>query len=236
MELRKTISKSSVSILLEEISNPLLKNFPPQHFSFSGILIVRALDFGIQEAVMDEAKAIAQLKAGDIAGLQMLVEMYQVDAIQAACLITGDRAIAEDIVQAAFLRAFDKIQGFDGTRPFRPWFLRMVVNDAIKASIQQSRKITLKDDGDEAYEVVLQKLAENTREPEDAVEQEDLVTEMRQAIAQLSPSQRAAVVMHYFLNLSTAESASQLNCAPGTLRWHLSVARERLRTLLASFK
>lgn len=185
---------------------------------------------------MDETKAIAQLKAGDISGLQMLVEIYQIEAIQAACIITGDRAIAEDIVQAAFLRAFDKIRGFDETRPFRPWFIRIVVNDAIKAAIQQNRQISLKDDGDADYEAVLQKLAENTREPEDAVEKEELVTEMRQAIARLSPSQRAAVVMHYFLNMSTAESASQLNCAPGTLRWRLSVVRARLRTLLASFK
>ena len=185
---------------------------------------------------MDETKAITQLKAGNIAGLEILVEMYQVEAIQAAGLITGDRAIAEDIVQAAFLRAFDKIRGFDETRPFRPWFFRMVVNDAIKAAIRQNRQISLKDDGDADYEAVLQKLTENTREPEGAVEQEELVTEMRQAIARLSPSQRAAVVMHYFLNMSTAEAAEQLKCAPGTIRWQLSMARERLRNLLASFK
>jgi len=185
---------------------------------------------------MDEVKAIAQLKAGDIAGLQILVEMYQVEAIQAACLITGDRAMAEDIVQAAFLRAFDKIRGFDETRPFRPWFLRIVVNDAIKAAIRQSHTIPLINDGDADYEHMLQTLDANIREPEDAVEQEELVTEMRQAIARLSPSQRAAVAMHYFLNLSTTEAAEQLNCAPGTIRWHLSVARDRLRILLASFK
>lgn len=185
---------------------------------------------------MDEAKAITQLKAGDIGGLQMLVEMYQIDAIQAACLITGDRVIAEDIVQTAFLRAFDKIKGFDETRPFRPWFLRIVINDSIKASSQQSRNVALSDDGDENYAFVLRKLAENIREPESSIEQEELVSEMRQAIIQLSPTQRAAIVMHYFLNLSTVDSASQLNCSPGTIRWHLSVARKRLRNLLALFK
>jgi len=185
---------------------------------------------------MDEAKAIAQLKAGDIAGLQVLVERYQVEAIQAACLIAGDRAIAEDIVQAAFLRVFDKIQGFDEARPFRPWFIRIVVNDATKAAIRQSRTIPLDDDGRVNYEDVLHVLAANTREPENAVEREELVAEMRQAITRLSPTQRAAVVLHYFLNLNTAEVAEQLNCAPGTIRWHLSVARDRLRILLASFK
>ena len=112
----------------------------------------------------------------------------------------------------------------------------MVVNDSIKAAIRQSRQISLKDDGEADYKTVLQKLTEYIREPEDAFEQKELVTEMRQAIARLSPSQRAAVVLHYFLNMSTAESAGQLNCAPGTLRWHLSVARARLRSLLASLK
>ncbi|NPV57498.1 MAG: sigma-70 family RNA polymerase sigma factor [Anaerolineae bacterium] len=185
---------------------------------------------------MDEAQAIAQLKAGDISGLQMLVETYQIEAIQAACLITGDRAMAEDVVQAAFLRVFDKIRGFDETRQFRPWFIRMVVNDSIKAAIRQSRQISLKDDGDADYEAVLQKMTEYIREPEDTVEQKELVAEMRQAIARLSPSQRAAIVLHYFLNMSTAESAGHLNCAPGTLRWHLSVARARLRSLLTPFK
>ena len=197
---------------------------------------MRALDYRIQGAFKEEAQAITQLKAGDISGLQMLVETYQIEAIQAACLITGDRATAEDVVQDAFLRAFDKIQGFDETRPFRPWFVRMVVNDSIKAAIRQSRQISLKDDGEADYKTVLQKLTEYIREPEDAFEQKELVTEMRQAIARLSPSQRAAVVLHYFLNMSTAESAGQLNCAPGTLRWHLSVARARLRSLLASLK
>lgn len=185
---------------------------------------------------MDEAQAIAQLKAGDISGLQILVETYQIDSIQAACFITGDRAMAEDIVQTAFLRAFDKIRGFDETRPFRPWFLRIVVNDSLKASSQQSHNVALIDDVDENYAFVLQQLNENTREPEDSIEKEELVTEMRQAIAQLSPSQRAAIVMHYFLNLNTVDYASQLNCAPSTLRWHLSVARKRLRNVLASLK
>lgn len=185
---------------------------------------------------MDEAKAIASLKAGDIAGLQTLVETYQVEAVQAAYIITGDRAAAEDIVQAAFLRIYDKIGGFDETRPFRPWFNRIVINAAVKVSIQQGRKISLKDDDDETYEFVLRKLSENEREPENDIEKRDLVREMHAAIGRLSPSQRAAIVMHYFLNLSTAESASRLNCAPGTLRWHLSEARAKLRTLLTTYK
>ncbi len=185
---------------------------------------------------MDETKAVAQLKTGDITGLRTLVERYQVEAVQAACLITGDRAEAEDIVQTAFLRTFEKIARFDEARPFRPWFLRMVVNDAIKATTRQRRQISLEDGEDADYWAVLKRLDMTTREPEDFVQRKELLEEMQGALDRLSPAQRAAVVLHYFLDLSTAEAANQLNCAPGTLRWHLSVARERLRALLTAFK
>lgn len=183
---------------------------------------------------MDERKAIAQLRTGNIAGLQKLVELHQVEAVQVACLITGDRASAEDIVQGAFLKVFEKIKGFDDVRPFRPWFLRMVINDAIKTAARQRQRISLDENAE--YRAIWQRLDDAVREPEEAFQRKQLVEEMRQALDRLSPAQRAAIVMHYFLDLSTAEAADRLNCAPGTFRWHLSAARERLRALLASFK
>ena len=191
---------------------------------------------GTKGAGMDEAEAIARLKAGDIAGLEALVELYQVEAVQAASLITGDRQTAEDVVQQAFLRVRRGIRGFDASRPFRPWFLRIVLNDATKAAMRQARQKPLASDEVGDYEGTLRQLAQNAREPEDALERQELVAAMRKAIARLSPSQRAAVVARYYADLSTAEVADRLNCAPGTVRWHLSQARARLRTMLDGFR
>jgi len=67
---------------------------------------------------MEEQEAIARLKRGDISGLEALVRKYQVQAVRAAYLITHDRGLAEDIVQAAFLRAYERIGQFDAGRPF----------------------------------------------------------------------------------------------------------------------
>lgn len=183
---------------------------------------------------MNEAQAIARLKAGDIAGLKTLVETHQTEAVHLAFFITRDSPAAEDIVQAAFLRIVEKIKGFDESRPFRPWFLQIVVNDSIKSAIRQNRSTSLL--GDNEYQNVLRTLNADPRELEDSIIKTELVKEMRQAIDRLSPSQRGAILLHYVLDLSTAETARQLACAPGTLRWHLSAARERLRTLLSSFK
>ncbi len=185
---------------------------------------------------MDEAIAIAQIKVGNVAGLRALVEMYQAEAVQAAYLITGDRAAAEDVVQTAFLRAFERIDRFESSRPFRPWFLRVVVNDALKVAARQKRHISLEGEQHAEYQALVQRLDTTRREPEEAIQRKELAEKVRQALDRLSPRQRAAVVMHYFLGLSTAEMADQLKCASGTVRWHLSAARERLRILLASLR
>jgi RNA polymerase sigma-70 factor, ECF subfamily len=55
--------------------------------------------------------------------------------VRAACLITRDVALAEDVVQEAFLQAYRSIRHFDLSRPFGPWFMRSVVHAAVKAAL-----------------------------------------------------------------------------------------------------
>ncbi|HEY3344842.1 MAG TPA: sigma factor [Anaerolineaceae bacterium] len=63
-----------------------------------------------------ERAAIAELKAGQISGLRILVERYQAQAVQAATFIVKDTSLAEEIVQEAFLRAYQRIDQFDLNR------------------------------------------------------------------------------------------------------------------------
>ncbi len=184
---------------------------------------------------MDEAEAIAQLKAGNIAALRALVEMYQVQAVQAAVLITQDRAAAEDIVQSAFLRTYERIQVFDASRPFRPWLLRMVINDALKSVARQRRHLSIDNQEDTAYQELAGRLEATANEPEDDVQRNEVREAIREALTKLSPKQRAVIILRYYLGLSELEMSSELNCAPGTVKWHLNAARERLRSLLLPF-
>ena len=184
---------------------------------------------------MDEAEAIARLKAGDITGLHTLIERYQVQAVQTAALITQDRAMAEDIVQNAFVRIYQRIGQFDDTRLFRPWFLRIVINDALKAAVRQKRHISLDADNDAACLKLIERLEASVEKPEDIIERNEVRETIREAFKERSPRQRAAVVLRYYLGFSEEEMSSKLNCAPGTVKWHLYTARERLRTLLLPF-
>lgn len=182
---------------------------------------------------MDERHAVARLKRGDIGGLEALVQRYQVDAVRTAYLITRDRAQAEDIVQAAFLQAYRRIHQFDDERPFAPWFMRSVINQALKV-VTRNRQISLETVNGNSPESLGERLSDPTPTPAERAEIQETRQAVWDAMGKLPPEQRAVIVLRYFLTYSEQEMAEALHCPPGTVKWRLHAARERLRTLLGS--
>ena len=175
----------------------------------------------------DDLDAIRRLKSGDIGGLEVLVTRYQARAMRAAFLILRDEQAAQDVSQAGFIRVFEHIRRFDESRPFGPYLLRSVVNAALDLA-QESSKLAGLDGGLEAVEELLQ----HGIAVEDQVEFNLLKRDIQAALGQLSARQRAAIVMRYYLEMSEKEMAEHLQTAPGTVKWLLNAARERLRGLL----
>ncbi len=182
---------------------------------------------------MEERQAIARLQRGDLSGLETLVDRYQVQAVQAACLIVQDRALAEDIVQNVFVVAAEKIHQYDPERPFKPWFFRSVVNASIKAANRQKRQVCLHEQGPGENIALADLLADSHPQPEEWLEQEEKRASIQQAIEQLPADERAVIVMRYFLDMSEAEMAGELQRPKSTIKYWLRTAREQLRKLLA---
>lgn len=183
---------------------------------------------------MHESEAIQRLKRGDITGLAPLVEAHQVKAVRTAILITRDRALAEDVVQTVFIRAYEKIHQFDGSRPFGPWFLKSVVNEAVRAAKKEQRTIHFNGHHDEPDQtgVILEALPAETPGPSAVMEENELKETVQTALEQLSPDQRAAIVMRYYLDMTEEDMASVAEVPSGTIKWRLHAARKRLKGLL----
>lgn len=177
---------------------------------------------------MTEYEAIDALLAGDINGLEVLVRLYQTTAIRAAFLITHNESVAQDVVQNAFVRVIDRIDQYDRQRPFAPWFMRIVVNDAIKVVQRGLRWVPFEQEGVDFQG----KLQSWQPSPEETIATRQLQEAVWDALGQLTPKQRAAVVMRYYLDMGETEMAAQMDIAPGTVKWRLYAARERLRQLL----
>lgn len=182
------------------------------------------------EANLDEQQAIRHLKQGKISGLEFLVKQHQLKAVHTAYLITGDLGMAEDVVQECFIRVLRSIRGFDGTRPFEPWFLRSVVNASVKMMQKSARQVQVQDDADDPLVAELVARVESVEEQVESIEVQNQIWD---AMQKLSPRQRAVIVQRYFLEMSEKEMATESGAAVGTIKWLLNAARERLRMLLA---
>ncbi|HZD56236.1 MAG TPA: sigma-70 family RNA polymerase sigma factor [Anaerolineales bacterium] len=176
-----------------------------------------------------EREAIRALKNGDIRGLEPLVRKYQVQAVRAADLITRDQALAEDIVQVAFLRAFKRIEQFNESRPFGPWFLRSVINEAVKTVTRRPETLSLDNQSEISLEEIL---PASEPQPEEWLEKQETCRRLWEALGQLPPEQRAVIVLHYYLDLNLEEIGEVVAVPFGTIKWRLHKARMRLKKIL----
>lgn len=184
---------------------------------------------------MDDLQAIRRLKDGDIGGLEFLIARYQAKAVRTAYLVTHDEPMAEDVVQDAFVRFYERIRHFDVERAFEPYFLRMVVNAALNAVERESRTAAPLDDDAGMRDAglrVLEGLIARADTVEEQVELALLKREIHQALGKLTPRQRVAVVQRYYLDMSEHEMSEALDATPWTVKWLLHSARARLRALL----
>lgn len=178
----------------------------------------------------EEQAALAELRCGDIRGLETLMLIHQVKAVRTAFAITGNRQAAEDVVADAFLAVYDRIGQYDARRPFAPWFYRIVVNGALKAVRSARRFAPAEDEGGEMAD----------RQPDGAPgpEEESLRRELRMLVADvvsaLPPNLRAVLVLRYYLEMSEAEIAETLACPLGTVKWRIHAGKARLLRSLAS--
>jgi RNA polymerase sigma-70 factor, ECF subfamily len=184
---------------------------------------------------LDEARAIAQLKQGDINGMEVLVKKYEVQAVSAAYFIVRDQKSAEDIVQQAFLQAALKIQQFDEVKPYGPWFLRSVINASLRVADRQKVFVPLEKESDGETAKVAVWLLDPHPQPEEMVETEETRQMVWKAMGQLSAEQRAAIIMRHFLEMNEQEMIQTLHRPSTTVRWRLRTARNRLKEILRSF-
>lgn len=176
---------------------------------------------------MDEATALRRLKSGDFSGLEYLMHRYQTKATRAAFLITRDTARAEDAVQDVFLRIFRHPSRLDESRPFEPYLMRGVINAALNACRRERRFVSLESGAD-----AVERLLERAASVESRAEYSEMKREILDALGQLPPRQRAAIVQRYYLDMSEKEMALALDAAPGTVKWLLHSGRTTLRALL----
>lgn len=178
------------------------------------------------DAVAGEADLVERARDGDPDAYGDLVTMHQAAAFRVAYLLLGTPADAEDAAQEAFVKAYAAIGRFRAGRPFRPWLLEIVGNEARNRLRTRGRRARLVD---RAGALLRGAASPDTAAAEEVVLAGEARAAVRTALGALRREERAVVACRYLLDLSEAETAAALGIPAGTVKSRLSRGLARLR-------
>ena len=184
---------------------------------------------GRPEAVMDEAAAVRSARAGDDEAFGALVQRYSGGLHRAVARILADESEAWDVVQMAFVRAWQSLDRYDDRWSFSTWLYRIGTNLAIDLLRSRSSRARAHRAGTEHR---LRVVGESVP-PSDLADQAEVDRLFGRLVESLTPQQRSAFVLREIEGLDTAEVARVLGCTPTTVRNHVFQARKVLRRELA---
>ena len=180
----------------------------------------------------DDFKWVRKAKKGNHKAFEKLVIKYQKPIYYSIRKMVLDHDDTNDIVQDTFVKAYSNMHRFDEQFPFYPWLHRIAVNTAINYKTKKSRFIENSPDsqGKEISEPILAK-----NNPLEDFLQNELKTNIQEALERLPFEQRAVFVMRTSEDLSYQEISEQLDISIGTVMSRLSRARAKLRELLQHY-
>ncbi|MBS4032263.1 MAG: RNA polymerase sigma factor [Clostridiales bacterium] len=172
---------------------------------------------------VDEKQLIRAARQGDQAAMELIFKIYVDKAVYLAFLITKDWTTAEDVVQDAFIRAFRNLKSFKEGRPFKPWFTKIVVNQA-KSNIKKTRHFVTLTNIETAN--ISQKSMDEL-----AIERDERRI-LLQAVHSLKETHRIPILLKYFSGLTEAEVSTVLDLPVSTVKSRLYEARQKLKDIL----
>jgi len=177
------------------------------------------------EVVMNDLQWIQSAKKGDEDAYAELVRRHSAGLHRAVARILADDTEAWDVVQMAFLKAWQKLDRYDSRYSFTTWLYRIGTNLAI--DLLRSR--TSRERAHKAGTEHRLRLVGNGEGAGLRAESQEADGILRQLVGVLTPQQRSAFVLREMEGLETAEVADVLGCSATTVRNHIFQARKALR-------
>jgi RNA polymerase sigma-70 factor (ECF subfamily) len=200
-------------------------------------------------ASAEEVQLLARLRAGDERAFEALVDRHYRTMLAVARTYVSSRAVAEEVVQEAWLGVLKGLEGFEGRSSLATWIMRIVVNIAKTRGVREARSIPYASVAPEGEEAAVER--ERFRGPDDAfpghwranpanwnsvpeevLHARDTLRVAMDAIAELPPAQRAVITMRDVQGCGPDEVCAALEVSDGNQRVLLHRARSRVRAAL----
>ena len=188
----------------------------------------------VNEPATEEMALVQAAKKGDVNAFGELVRRYDRNVFRIAQHITQNREDAEDVVQDAFLKAYENLGQFQEQSKFYTWLVRIAVNEALMKLRRRrpERNISLDQEVQTEDDSIPREVADWSPNPEQLYNQSELRDILSRTIQGLPPSFRTVFVLRDVEGLSTEETAEALELSIPAVKSRLLRARLQLRERL----
>lgn len=175
--------------------------------------------------VADERRLVGAARRGDEQAFAELVERHTRGMHRVVARILGDEEEAWDVVQMAWLRAWQRLGRYDSKWSFSTWVYRIASNLAIDVVRSRTSRTRAHARGGDAW----LRPGPTAGRPASLAAEAEVEQVLADLVCELTPQQRAAFVLREIEGLGTAEVAKVLGCSATTVRNHVFQARKVLR-------
>jgi RNA polymerase sigma-70 factor (ECF subfamily) len=191
----------------------------------------------VSEPVSEELALVHAAKAGDMGAFEELVRRYDRNVFRIAQHITQNREDAEDVVQDAFLKAYQNLAKFQENSKFYTWLVRIAVNEALMKLRRRrpGQMVSLDEDIKTEDDSIPREVADWSPNPEQLYDQGELREILTKTIQGLPAGFRTVFVLRDVEGLSTEETAEALGLSVPAVKSRLLRARLQLRDRLTKY-
>jgi RNA polymerase sigma-70 factor (ECF subfamily) len=176
---------------------------------------------------ISNAELVRKSQFGDKAAFEQLVIRHQDLVFSLAYKLTGNREMANDVAQEAFIRAWKAIEKFRGDSTFSTWIYRITVNTAWTLRKKAKKHNTL--NIDDTYEPIV---IDEKKDPELVAINSDLSSVLINALDKIPIEQRIIVELKNIEGRSHKEIADYLDISVTAAKVRLHRAHQKLRQIL----
>ncbi|MBZ4642495.1 MAG: hypothetical protein PWQ25_1473 [Deferribacteres bacterium] len=180
---------------------------------------------------MTDVQIIEKILSGKTELFELLVVKYQQQLFSTLINITKDYNLAEEFVQEAFVKAFEKLDMLKNKEHFYAWIKRIAINNALMYFDRNKRVVDMEKEDDESSDSFFERLSDYSN-PEEELLTEEMKRYVRKFVDALPDKLRTVILLREVEDYSYEEIAEMLNIPIGTVRSRLFNARQFIKQRL----
>jgi RNA polymerase sigma-70 factor, ECF subfamily len=182
-----------------------------------------------------DQEVVDRVRAGDTALYEIIMRRYNQRLYRVTYAILRDDAEAEDVIQDAYVRAYQHLDQFAGYAPFSTWLTRIAVHEALRR-LQLRKRSQQFEDVEHDEEAFMNgpetTIAETSLDPEQRASNAELGQLLEEAVLDLPEQYRTIIMLRDVEELSTAETAAALELTEQNVKVRLHRGRAMMRDRL----